>query len=123
MNYKIKHTMVGPFPEGRVVDAETLQESGANVGRLIGLGAIEQVDEEVSEDPLPNGPENLNTGEGGEGGGEEQPQVALDDMKIEELRELAKQYDLQFTTRTTKKDLVAAIAAAQEAATENPPEA
>lgn len=62
MNYKVSHTQVGPWPEGRIVSVEEVAEVVGNkkshLDRLVRLGALVPVDEAKTEEPLGPGPEN-----------------------------------------------------------------
>lgn len=56
--YKILHSLVGPFERGRVVASDDPLLKGVDIERLIALKAIEEVDEPKTTEPLPPGPEN-----------------------------------------------------------------
>lgn len=58
-NYRIKHSQVGPFPQGRVVSHETLHEiPGFDLQRHLKCGSLERVEEPASTEPLLTSPEN-----------------------------------------------------------------
>lgn len=61
--YLVKHTGVGPWTQGRVIDETDLAAFSAegdpiDVDRLLAVGALEATKEEVSEEPVDIGPAN-----------------------------------------------------------------
>ena len=57
--YKVLHTRVGAWPQGRVITDEDIKAiEGCDVNRLLELKAIEKSGEPPTEEPLPPGPEN-----------------------------------------------------------------
>jgi hypothetical protein len=63
-NYKIMHTMVGPFPAGRVVTEEQLKyNDDVDLERLLDLEAIEETDEKATKTVLAANPENVIIGD------------------------------------------------------------
>lgn len=58
-NYRILHHLVGPFERGRVVSKEQFDALGEGVSmkRLLALEAVEETDDEVTDDNLPVSPE------------------------------------------------------------------
>jgi hypothetical protein len=108
MNYLVKHTMVGPYPFGRVVSGEELAASRIDVNRLLGLGAVEETEDPESSSPLPNGPENVSSG-----GTTGEETVDLNTLTKAQLLDYAEKADVEVTTRMTKEQIIDAIQAAQ----------
>jgi hypothetical protein len=135
---RILHTMVGPFPQGRIVTREQLTDVGADLNRLLNLKAIEFVDEDPDESPLPEMMEATELKKQGklhlpianEDGGtplgdlnselkedqedeeeehEDEGAVALKDMTLKELREKATDLGIDKANSMAKGELISAI--------------
>jgi hypothetical protein len=112
--YIILHTRVGPWEKDRVITEDMLHDANINdVQRLINLGAIADTDAPKTETPVPNGPENLNTGEGS-GGGKPPIPENLARMKKDELQQLAEKRGIESSKTMSKDELIANITADAE---------
>ncbi len=122
--FVVEHTMVGPFPKGRVIHKDEIESiEGANLSRLINLGAIRPTNRPVTAEPLQIGPENneghanspkMQLGREGEetaaDTGEDEGEQAVDysKMKVLQLTNLAKERDIDIEGMS-KAEIVSAL--------------
>lgn len=129
-HYRVKCTMLGPFPEGRIVSRSQFESiAGLDIARLLNLEppAIEVVSDPVTEAPLPPGPENgtlssaspvmgqptmEGTVSGETSGAETEPSIPsepdYDSMKVLELTRLAEERGIENYQEMSREELVAA---------------
>ncbi len=127
MRFKILHTLVGPFTQGRVVDEEMLRDMGADVRHLLSNGAIEQTKDEATPGDVPLGPDNPPGGPhapigttgtagapGDAGGAENAHRENLDALTVEQLKERAEAAGVEGFKTMNKAKLIEALKEAEE---------